>query len=239
MAPARKITLYTRRAPKRTKYWPRKKYKNKWRNIPLTIAPRSKMCRLRYCEVISLNPGTLTFDTAQFALNNLHDPNTSTLSNFQHQPRGYDEAMLLYKRWVVVGAKITMRPIGPDIGTELDKFSTCYGLYLHPDGETGFPCTSYIDLVETRIKATYSYTGLDNSKSRTLSMKVSMKKHFNVEDIGDDFVYSGSLGTNVGKKCLVTAFAVNPSGENSPGCTYKLMIEYVVVFQDAKFLQTS
>lgn len=74
----------------------------------LSIAPswfpfgKSRTCRLRYSESISINPGLGVAGQYAFSANGLYDPN---ITGTGHQPYGFDQLMALYNHYTVTGAR--------------------------------------------------------------------------------------------------------------------------------------
>lgn len=75
----------------------------------------NRVCKLRYCDVISLNPGIGAITNYVYSCNGMYDPDISSTG---HQPYGFDTLATLYNTCTVLGAKITVTAIpGGAIGT--------------------------------------------------------------------------------------------------------------------------
>lgn len=85
-------------------------------NTPLPLTLKSN---LRFCEKNSLNIGVGGIaSTNVYNASSLYDPNTSGIGA---QPRGFDQLMALYNKYLVIGAKITVYysvpiAVGPVLG---------------------------------------------------------------------------------------------------------------------------
>lgn len=112
-----------RRRPRRGRKFLRRKrmYKksNKsfWGNPTHDKSPMAQTFKttLRYVENgINVNPGAAGFaDSYVFSCNGLWDPNVSGVG---HQPTGFDQLMLMYQEYQVIGAKIRVEFANTDTG---------------------------------------------------------------------------------------------------------------------------
>lgn len=75
------------------------------RPIPTGI-PQTMTVRMRYVDTISLNPDGVHPANYVFRANSIYDPNYSGIG---HQPMWHDMYALMYKRYRVIGSKITAR----------------------------------------------------------------------------------------------------------------------------------
>ncbi len=70
------------------------------------VVPDKQMIKLRYHELVTLNPAIGSTATNVFKANGMFDPNTTGAG---HQPMGFDQFIgILYNHFTVVGSKITV-----------------------------------------------------------------------------------------------------------------------------------
>lgn len=166
---------------------------------PLNGFPKSKLVRLRWVENVVLNPTTGALAVSYFAANAMTD---ITGSSSGHQPRGFDQQMVGYEHYTVVGSKITAR-IVPQIVAQVSNTQTPYvwGIATLPTASiTGI--TSPEEMIETRLGGTsFRLAGANQAfgasqVSPSLTRKFSSKKFFTSKAIVGDSQYEGGTSYN-------------------------------------------
>lgn len=201
---------------KRKRYFKRKARKNLARPFP-----QSFLTKLRYTELISLNPpATASVDDYVFRANDCYDPN---LTGIGHQPRGFDQWMTVYQQWVVVGSAINVKFSDGDnntyeavVGVNLNTLST-------------IDSNEIIDMIEDR-KVRYKIT--NNDRPVTCTEKFSSKKWFKSKPMSDDTLH----GTATNGPANLTYYHVWAGDMNSledvQSVNAIVTIDYLVVFFD-------
>lgn len=110
--PYARKTNYRRKKPVKKAYRPRM-YKPMRRRIPMVQEPR-RLVKLRYTDMQTLNPAAGATAQYNYRLMSLYDPDQSGVGA---QPAGFDQWMTLYKKFTVLGAKITVRATGTTTGS--------------------------------------------------------------------------------------------------------------------------
>ena len=70
--------------------------------------PDKSLVKLRYCQRCAINPAAGVTNSYLFRANSLFDPD---LTGTGHQPLGFDEWAKFYRRYCVLGSKITVQAI--------------------------------------------------------------------------------------------------------------------------------
>jgi len=102
--PSGKMTLYRGRPKSRAVVVYKKKRRTKKR-LPIGGFPKNKLVKLRYVtECVIQCSGTSTSHT--FSANGMYDPDFTGVG---HQPKAFDQWMLIYNHYNVVGSKINCK----------------------------------------------------------------------------------------------------------------------------------
>lgn len=152
-------------------------------NYQRTPMPLTLTTKLTYMEFFSLNPGAAgAADTYVFQLNGLYDPN---ITGTGHQPAGFDELMLLYEHYEVLGSKIqvtydTASSGGVLCGVKLSGLNStsidpryymengdCNWTIIH--GASGGQRTGIVSVAVNPAKYVNSNNGEDNLKGTSVS----------------------------------------------------------------------
>lgn len=193
---------------------------------------KSRTCKLRYCEAITINPGIGVAGTYVFSANGLYDPNVSGTG---HQPYGFDQLMALYNHYYTTGARIKVSVIGVDNFSYTIGVKLCDSQYLTsntPDWlleQPGFK----------RKIVSYSPAGLINS----ISQNFSCKKFFRLKNkafiLADDTL-SGSASANPAEQAyFVIVLQPVVNGADLVNCTLQVEIDYIATFTGPKELVAS
>lgn len=99
-----------RKVPRRVRNRRRTKYSKRNSSRMLKkVAPswypfgKSRTCKLKYSETITIDPAMGVAGTYTFSANGLYDPN---ISGTGHQPYGFDQLCALYNHYHVTGARM-------------------------------------------------------------------------------------------------------------------------------------
>lgn len=191
-----------------------------YNSFPMGMSLKRK---LRYFERnISLDPGVGGIIACYtYSLNGLYDPN---ITGAGHQPMGFDQIMLMYNNFTVIGAKarITFRTTdsstGVDVGCHISTTSTA------PN--------NLDELIENgRCKwKLLGYQGGNGPTIAHMNAKASIKKYFQMKNIMDEDDLKGTVLTNPNKQLYLHIFARQPNNVDSQPVYAQVLLEYVSIF---------
>lgn len=117
------MDVSTKKRSKSKTYKKAKKYRTTYR-VPVKrftpdlgrIGPggNQMLCRLKYVDEGTLNPGVAGLPVFKVYCNSLYDPDNSGIG---YQPASFDQLMALYEGFVVYGMSYRIEIINPDSGT--------------------------------------------------------------------------------------------------------------------------
>lgn len=159
-------------------------------NMGTLIADRTKVM-LKYAEDINVTVDGSIGANYLFRCNSLYDPNQSGVG---HQPMGRDQYANFYKRYVVIGSKITVRFIAQEGNTATNS----------PDDTTNVGITTIADTSDTIIQPTEfmennrtTYGVITPSKPiHTITKYFSPKTYFGFNKVVDEEDVGAYFGTN-------------------------------------------
>lgn len=150
---------FKRRSFKRKAYRSKRRVVRIPRSPPGQALPNQMICKFRYSEEISINPGAASVAAYVFRANSLYDPNYTGVG---HQPAPYDQMKLFYKKFKVIGSKITVRPV---LASATYETINCYlGIINSKTGADYANYTNVTNLLESkwgkRFKTIGNYTSM-------------------------------------------------------------------------------
>lgn len=210
--------------------------KGKWRNkrtrkgvrrfaLYKSPQPYSVARKLLYSQYENSNAAAGALNEKYYAANGLFDPNVSGVG---HQPRGFDQYMALYKKYVVISSKIKVTFVDVNGGTPL----ACY-LAICGDGVTGFG--SWEDAAEFGRNKVFmlSYGDATGSTKPVYhrSNAVSIKKWANVKNMMTNENFHGTSTSNP-TNIIYHVIGVQPVNKlDDPGETRMMVtVEYNCIF---------
>lgn len=206
----------------------RKRHRRK--KLPLTGFPSKKLCRLRYCDTIWLDPTATGVDSHYFCSNGLYD---TDITGTGHQPLGFDQWMTIYNHYNVLGARIKMTPL---IQNETASASGYYGIIL--DDNTTFSYTSGPEIIESKQgKGAVLLTNMPANKPKSAWRSFSSKKFFGHSALEDS--NKGSSSANPTEKAYFGTWMSSITSSDPTGVNFMIEIEYIVLFTEPKFLAQS
>lgn len=206
-----------------------RRYRTRPSRLPLASQPTRKLVRVRYQELIAINPAVAgVIGNYQFIANGIHDPN---LTGGGHQPMGHDEWAQFYNHYTVLGSKITVTGMSDSAGE-----AVLYGVYISDDATVP---TSLNELIENG-KTGYRYTGSVWKTQNMISRKFSSKKFFNIKDPKDNNNLRATFGTNPSEQAVFTVWCRSVDSTTDPGNMYfNVVIDYIVALHERKDLSAS
>lgn len=175
---------------------------------------------LRYSEYLTLNPGVGQTFAHVFSANGLFDPD---ITGVGHQPRGYDQWMSLYTRYVVTKAKITVQAANDGNANS----SALFGVNVTTDPNTSLDVR---DHTECRI---CSFAPLSKDAPRTVTQTFDLQAWKKGVKIMSDDVISGTQGTNPAEQYYFNVFvAAMTNGTDLATVPLYITIEYEAILLD-------
>lgn len=242
---------YARRRVNRRKrpVRPRKALARYRRKMPLYKLPlggygRSKMVRLRYVETITLNPGLGALAQYVFNANDMRDPNATGIG---HQPRGFDEAMLGYEHFTVVGSKITAA-IVPQISGQVQDTQTpfVWGINVCPVSALGGGVSTVDEILETKDAKGYRIAGQNTGagayrKGVSMTRYFSARKFFSKKEIVASGIYRGNVSQSPAELAhfIIWGGPLDGAAVNPDAQPILVTIDYLAVLTEPKALQSS
>lgn len=205
----------------------RRVYKKKGAMIKNSPFPYKVFTKLKYVQQISLDPAAGSFSDHTFRANDCFDPD---FSGAGHQPRGFDQWMANYSKFVVVGSKMTVKASTNSTGSIDTVIAVRTNTLSTSPGST-------IDFLEDR-KNRYKILAPNASEGLTLSTNYSHKTWLRSKPLTDDTAHGNSTGspTNlVYFQVLAGAMDVN----NPAQVDFVVEIDYLVCFFDPLLLPES
>lgn len=186
---------------------------------------------LRYFgNFIAVNPGAAGIaDTHVFSANGLYDPD---ITGTGHQPIGFDQLMVIYDHYTVIGSKIKV------YGEDSDTSHACWLYCAVRDGPTA--STDTREIVEN------GYTSLSIMKRlgaagyhASVMQNVDVAKFLGRSSALSDSQLKGDVTANPAEQVYyhVGAFAFNQVDASS--VNLNVIIEYDVIFHERKVLGPS
>jgi len=181
--------------------------------------------KLTYYEpAITLYSGASIAGTYVFSANGLFDPDITSTG---HQPMGFDQMMLSFEHYVVLGARMTANfrnattTLPADVSISRNAGTTALTDYVRLV-ENG-------NMVRTKLNAINSFDAIS-----TLSLPINIAKFGGVDDILDNPSYEGSLSANPAEQSYFHLSVWNPSTTDAVALNIEAFIEYDVIFREPR-----
>lgn len=141
---------------------------------PAKTFGRSQVVRHRYSTAIELDPATSTAADYYFRANSLFDPDHTSTG---HQPMWHDQMALFYKKYVVIGSRISVRVYGANTA------HTGVPLLVIKKDHDNTPASADINtIVESNHRdSCYRYVKSDGTWTFA-RLGFSLKKDFGIKD---------------------------------------------------------
>lgn len=205
----------------------RRYYAKKYNNVGTLIADTTKV-HMKYAEDINVTVnGTLGADYL-FRCNSIHDPNQSGVG---HQPLGHDQYANFYKRYTVVGAKITVRFVGGTVSGSTVDPNAITNVGITTIDDTGSSIIQPTEFMENN-RTTYGLIQ-PQRPSHTITKYFSAKEFFGIKNVVDDDTLSAPFGSNPQNGALwQLKFWPDPNGQSDRRVACNVMIQYVCVLRE-------
>lgn len=182
-----------------------------------------------YSDRFTITPQTGAASNMTFSCNGLFDPN---ITGAGHQPAGFDQLMILYDHYVVIGAKITVWAVN----TNATKGAL---MVLHIHDSPGVSLDPE-QLLENRYVKVSSLSGHSGGQAvAKASLKVNPNKWLGRINPLSDPSLKGDIATNPTEQCYfqISLFGIDNAFVSS--VDLRCRIEYECVFIEPKRLPKS
>lgn len=204
-----------------------------YKKLPPLGQPTKMLRRFRYVEQATLDPGAVAGvpNVNIYGLNCLYDPQIQINGSGGRnaQPRGYDQMFgaedgnAWYKRYRVIGAKVTLQYWSVD-GSHVQRVGMCMKDHATPIGD------SY-DYTEDKRNKDRIVTVTSGSKSMgVLTYTWSAKKYWGKQAASDDDT-AGNYDNNPSEKAYLHLWADSYAAD-SAGIRYELKIDFITLCFD-------
>lgn len=217
----------TRRNRKRNYRRKAKSYRKRSNMLSFQKAPMPNRfaAKLRYASFAELNPGAGGIPGVQIvSANGLFDPD---ISGVGHQPRGFDQFMVMYDHYTVVGAKITARFANQHNTTDHNRR---IGITLKDSYGSPADTNEYAEARNTTTSMLVS-TAVGYKQ---LTKAYSTRKFLGVSKPLASSLTRGSATGNPSEQAYFHLWNTAYSGTDIGACRVDYFIDYLVVFTEPK-----
>lgn len=177
---------------------------------------------------ITIDPGLSGMAWYNFSANGLYDPN---ITGTGHQPLGFDQMMLMYDHYTVIGAKITV--------TFMNIDSTYPMIVGIKTSDTSQASQNLSQIIENG-NVVYTTVGPYKTDQSvvTLTKKIGLKKFFRKPIVDTD--YSGDVGSNPTEQAFFSIFCAGSHDQfDGSGVRMNVRLDYISIFREPKLLVQS
>jgi len=197
-----------------------------------TSAPMGKSFKFktRYHEdSLTVDPGIGgTVASHVFSANGLYDPN---ITGTGHQPLGFDQLMLMYDHYNVIGCRARI-----DFQNQDSSDIVRVGCYVSDDVTV---ITDPVKIIENGLG---KHMMLSDAKSgagvKSMTIGTSIKKFFKSKVLSDDKL-RGSVAANPAEGLYFHVWADCPAGTDPAAVLFNITLEYIAILTEPKKLDLS
>lgn len=174
------------------------------------VFPNKLRVKLPYFDVLQVSPGTVAtslFELQQIRLNGPASLDPNTIGMFPHQPRGWDQLVALYDRYMVMGTRYNFRfYVADDASVTTKAVNLICGLRIavagestdYPDDSTGAneSLTNVMEEPQDRYYSKWRYLSRSanmalNAQNPFMSKDSTIKGYVSHRKVAMDFARSG------------------------------------------------
>lgn len=220
--------MVIQRKRKKTRWEPEEQFLKRKRQRQYVLTPgrgpllTKQLVNFRYQENGSLNPTALGTAVQVFSANGVYDPN---ITGVGHQPRGFDELMLLYDHAVVIACKVTIdfyakasETVNTLCGVAVRDFTTT-------DNDNG-----YIEGGHCLYKIVPFGTGYQSR----IVMNVNPNKFLGRASPMSDPNLKNSSSSNPTEQAYFHVFVAGPDSSDPGAYNFSILLEYTTVLLEPK-----
>ncbi len=236
--------MATNYAVNRIKRWwkggPRRTKSRRRAPIPQGF-PKRQMVKLKYTETINIDPASAVLGSHVFCANGLFDPNVTGTG---HQPLYFDQYMVAYDHYTVLGSKIKVTPCNASTSAIIPG---AYGIILSDDATVNY--TTVDSVVESNQGRRFKLYGTDNipqtAYSKNITKKFSARRFFGKKFVGGASDLKGTTAANPSERANFIVWAgsltsTSGGGASDAGNIMLLVeIEYIALLSEPKFVAQS
>lgn len=192
-----------------------------------------RLYKLRYCDWFQLSSSSGAMATYSFRANGIYDPNQSSTG---HQPFLYDTLATLWDRYIVVGAKITIKALGIETGSTSTQVGAL-GIVLDDDNTIS---TTYTTVVEQSMGRHRILNSRADVKPSTVVSTFGAKKFFGFKDVKDNVeAYGANFGADPTRQAYFVCWLQSFNTSDSVAVNCVATIDYIVYCMEPKSLAQS
>ncbi len=210
------------------------------RRVPLPIGGfgNKRMVKLRYSDLkeFDVPVGGSTFNI--YRANSVFDPDETGAG---HQPLGFDQWMLAYQTFTVIGCKMHVRIMGELVGDQ-SPVAVCILKTGTVADEALLNTLQTVREHPRHLASRIGYLGNAssfNSRSANLTATWSARKWFGKRFIVGSADHMGGQTTNPTTQAFLTVKAFSISGNNPNPIVILTQIDYLVILAEPRFLAQS
>ena len=198
----------------------------KQKGVP-TLAgfPTKKYVTLRYCDELSLTGGVVTSHHV-FRANSLFDPDYTGVG---HQPRGFDQWKLIYNRYNVRRARMTVTYVADGTAALTPGAVTLWASNLHNDYST-----SLASAMERSDYGKYEIFGDIHGRNgkKKLTIEVDIAKMRGVKNVENEDDLGAVISSSPADAVFMGIDLHTVNGNTTSNIPVTVEIEYDCVFSD-------
>lgn len=197
--------------------------------------PNSKLVKLRYVQHVVMDPLPAGVVTAEFRANGPQDPYVTGAGS---QPMAWDQWDIMYQRYICLGSKMTATWV-PVSGANLNP--GYFGITTEASaGQLTQKYGSDLDgLLESKTTGKYTPIGgvlATANTQRPITQTFSTKKFFGVANVSDNQNLGAHTNTVPVDKAYFALWLASINGNDPASMTFKVVIDYIVLFQEPQLL---
>ncbi len=231
---SRRSRSYVRRGRSRA----RRTVRRRRRRLPLAGFTKKRTVRLRYVQSVNLDGGAGgALQIYTFRANSMYDPDYTGTG---HQPRGFDQAMVGYDHFTVIGSKISVA-LSPTYAqaTLINTNPGVFGCVLTNDGVVNYAAAEEVmEGTQGAGYRTFGYPGTATGPNR-LSKTFSATKFFGKKYLPGSADYKGSASGNPGQVAYYSIWAAGVGGTDPGNVLVTVTIDYIAVLTEPKYIPRS
>lgn len=200
--------------------------------------PKQKLVKLRYCQEVSIDPGSGLAASVNFAANALYRPYLST--PYAHDPMGFDQWSQIYTRYTVLGSKISMVPVS---SAPVNLIPSYYGVLLTTNASGVAQFTTVPNILESKLVTKHASQGSLYQSTplgkNTVHKTFSAKKFFGVKNVQDGNSYSAGIAAHPNQLAYFNVWSASAGSNNPDAATFLITITYIALMHDPVTLNGS
>lgn len=194
--------------------------------------PQQMIITHKYCQNDTLTNTAGSVDYQTYSCNSMYDPDVSGVG---HQPLWYDNALLLYNHYTVIGSKITIRVAGLTTVSGGDHTPCLFVLQRH---SSSIPTYTDPNTLQEQTYSKARINGPATGNVMTFTSKWSAKKTFGGSALSNANL-QGSSGGAPAEQSYWTISNKPIDGVSNTGFQLNVTIEYIAVWRELRTIAQS